>query len=136
MLRRWIGLTRVPAESLPTFDLQNIATLVGVAVGTAIAVFVGYKKTKASPAPLNTGDVVIPTATIASLKPLEQGLLTIAASIDSIHASMQEWRAQDVDAKRWQQLEAEAFRRGQIYEQSRTDKDEGRRRERRRPNAE
>ncbi len=128
----------MPADTLPTFDLSTIATLIGIGIGTAVTVVVAYKKTfKDEPAVTKSGDVVIPSLSIASLKPIEEGMRNIAASIDSVHASMKRWREDDQDERMILQREKSAELRGAERERERLrlEQEEGRRRDRRRPDA-
>jgi hypothetical protein len=111
----------VAGESLTQLDWTAIATFVGVGVGTAIAVVLNYKKTKSEPAPTVSSSVVLPSATIADMKPVTEAatsLREIALCLGSIHISLIKWREADEERLEKQQIEEEAFRRGAKWRES------------------
>lgn len=127
----------MPAESLPTFDIDAIAKLIGIGIGTAIAVILAYKKAfKDAPEPARSNDVIIPTLSIATTKPIEEALGKIALSIGEIHHSLKEWRREDVYHREKLEDEEAAFRRGAAHERQRALDEAQGRPPRRRPLAE
>lgn len=107
---QWMGLTTLPADSLPTLDWNAGAILAGTFIGTAVAVFFGYKAKRADPA-TPSKDVVLPTATIADMRWGSELLIEakgINSRLDALQLCITGWRE---DIKHEQELR-EAYEKG------------------------
>lgn len=123
---QWMGLTTLPADSLPTLDWNAAVVLAATFVGTAAAVFLGYRSKRADPASPSK-DVLLPTASIADMRwvpELLQEVKGLALCVGEWRDELKEWREEDL--RRRHQSEVEA-----AYEKGRRDREarSGRRQE-------
>ena len=110
---QWMGLTTLPADNLPTLDWNAAVILAGTFVGTAIAVFLGYKAKRADPT-TPSKDVVLPTVSIADMR-WGPELLTevkgLVACVAEWRDELKEWRAYEMNRRHAREVQ-EAYEKG------------------------
>lgn len=113
MQGQWIGLIALPADSLPTLDWNAAAVLAATFVGTAAAVFFGYKAKRTDPSPAS--DVILPSVGISDMRwgpELVAEVKGINARLDHIQACLREWREEDNHRRDLDEVAREAYERG------------------------
>ncbi len=110
---QWMGLTTLPADSLPTLDWNAAVILAGTFVGTAVAVFFGYRAKRAEPA-APSKDVILPSATIADMRwgpELLAEVKGLSLCISDWRDELRNWRADEINRRHAKEV-SDAYEKG------------------------